>query len=237
MKNIFNYFRVLAVGDIHGMYDKLINLIDMVHFDPDYDLLVFLGDYVDRGPDSVRCLQYVYDLKEIFGDSVVCLLGNHEVMMSSYYLRKRGICNELMMDYADSWFDNGGMKTFEQLEQLDKKTCNRLIDWVTDMPVSFRYKKYFFCHAGVDPDVPLDFQTDFDLLWARGEWKERYHGVDTVVVGHSPVQNLKKRSSFGKKLVVPQFFENRVIMCDTGAFMSGGRLSCVDVLSGKFWQA
>lgn len=237
MKNIFNYFRVLAVGDIHGMYEKLVELIDMVHFDPDYDLLLFLGDYVDRGPDSVRCLQYVYDLKETFGDSVVCLLGNHEVMMSSYYLRKRGICNDLMMDYADSWFDNGGMKTFEQLEQLDKKTCDRLVDWVTDMPVSFRYKNYFFCHAGVDPDVPLDFQTDFDLLWARGEWKEHYHGFDTVVVGHSPVQNLKKRLSFGKRLVVPQFFENHVIMCDTGAFMGGGRLSCVDVLSGKFWQA
>ena len=79
MKNLFGYSRVLVVGDIHGMYEKLIMLMEKIQFDPEEDLLVFLGDYVDRGPDSVQCLQYVYDLQHSSPDSVVCLLGNHEV--------------------------------------------------------------------------------------------------------------------------------------------------------------
>ena len=56
MKNLFGYSRVLAVGDIHSMYEKLIMLMEKIQFDPEEDLLVFLGDYIDRGPDSIQCL-------------------------------------------------------------------------------------------------------------------------------------------------------------------------------------
>lgn len=59
-----DYKRILAVGDIHGMYDKLIKLMDKVQFDPAEDLLVFLGDYIDRGPQSLECLDYVINLKQ-----------------------------------------------------------------------------------------------------------------------------------------------------------------------------
>ena len=105
MKNLFGYSRVLAIGDIHGMYEKLIKLMDIIRFDPEEDLLVFLGDYIDRGPDSVPCLQYVYDFQHAHRDSVICLLGNHEVMMSSYLMQKRGSYNTLIADYADSWLE------------------------------------------------------------------------------------------------------------------------------------
>ena len=54
-----DYKRILAVGDIHGMYDKLIALIEQVQFSPVEDLLIFLGDYIDRGPQSLECLDYV----------------------------------------------------------------------------------------------------------------------------------------------------------------------------------
>lgn len=56
------YRRILAVGDIHGMYQKLLSLMDQVQFNPAEDLLVFLGDYIDRGPQSLECLDYVMDL-------------------------------------------------------------------------------------------------------------------------------------------------------------------------------
>ncbi len=121
MKNLFGYSRVLAVGDIHGMYEKLIKLMEIIQFDPEEDLLVFLGDYIDRGPDSVKCLRYVYDLQRTCPDSVVCLLGNHEVMMSSYLMQKRGSYNTLIADYADSWLENGGFETLQQLN------ANRLL--------------------------------------------------------------------------------------------------------------
>ena len=214
MKNLFGYSRVLAVGDIHGMYEKLITLMDKIRFDPEEDLLVFLGDYIDRGPDSVQCLQYVYDLQHSSPDSVICLLGNHEVMMSSYLMQKRGF------------------ETLQQLNELEKAKKDELLRWVENLPVKYQYQEFFFCHAGVDPDVPLPAQTEFDMLWRRQQWWEQYKGEETIVVGHTPVQKVKKRARYVKPLFLP----NNIIMCDTGAYMTGGKLTCVDVLSQKVWQ-
>ena len=234
MKTLFGYSRVLAVGDIHGMYDKLIKLMEKVQFSPEEDLLVFLGDYIDRGPDSVRCLQYVYDMKRRFPESVVCLMGNHEVMMISYFLEKKGRYHELIGDYAVSWLENGGMKTLQELNALDSEIREELVKWVMDLPVNFRYEEFFFCHAGIDSDVPLGAQNEFEMLWKRHGWREHYKGAEKIVVGHTPVQKLE--SWRGKRVPKPQFLENNIIMCDTGAYMTGGRLSCVDVLSRKVWQ-
>ena len=75
-----NYKRILAVGDIHGMYDKLIALMDKVQFNPDEDLLIFLGDYIDRGQQSLECLDYVMNLQKQYPERVICLKGNHEAM-------------------------------------------------------------------------------------------------------------------------------------------------------------
>ena len=236
MKNLFGYARVLAIGDIHGMYEKLITLMEKIRFNPEEDLLVFLGDYIDRGPDSAKCLQYVYDLRHRYPDSVVCLMGNHEVMMSSYFMQKNGTYNDLIGDFAESWPENGGLATLRQLNELDAVNRDELVKWATDLPVSFRYQEFFFCHAGIDPDVPLDRQTEFDMLWKRQGWREQYSGSETIVVGHTPVQKLQKQTGRGKT-PKPQFLPNHIILCDTGTYMPGGKLSCVDVLSRKVWQA
>lgn len=236
MKNLFGYSRVLAIGDIHGMYDKLIKLMDMIHFSPEEDLVLFLGDYVDRGPASVKCVQYVYELQQTYPDHVVCLLGNHEVMMSSYLMQKRGNYNTLIADYAESWLDNGGFATLQQLKELDTVQKDELVTWVTNLPVKYQYQEYFFCHAGVDPDVPLSVQSEYDMLWRRQNWWEQYKGKETIVVGHTPVQKVNKQAGQGRKAPKPLFMPNNIIMCDTGAYMSGGKLSCIDVLSKKVCQ-
>lgn len=232
MKDLFGYARVIAIGDIHGMYEKLTALMEIIRFDPEEDLLVFLGDYIDRGPDSVKCLQYVYDLQRRNPDSVICLMGNHEVMLSSYLIEKRGIYNTLIGDYSESWLENGGFQTLQQLKETDPKKREELLAWVTDLPVKYQYQEFFFCHAGVDPDVPLSVQNEYDMLWRRRKWWEQYKGAETIVTGHTPIQKIKKVT----RSVKPLFLPNRVIMCDTGAYMTGGKLSGVDVLSRKVWQ-
>ena len=236
MKNLFGYSRVLAIGDVHGMYEKLTKLMDKISFHPEEELLIFLGDYIDRGSASVRCLQYIFDLQQQYPESVVCLLGNHEVMMSSYLAKNRCSYNSLIADYADAWLENGGFATLQQLNEMDAEKRNILLDWATNLPVKFQYQEYFFCHAGVDPDVPLVVQNEFDMLWRRQQWWEQYKGEETVVVGHTPVQKVKKQTEQARKMPKPLFFPNHVIMCDTGAYMQGGKLSCVDVLSKKVWQ-
>ena len=237
MQNLFGYSRVLAIGDVHGMYQKLIKLMDKIRFNPDEDLLIFLGDYIDRGPDPGRCLQYIFALQQQYPDVVVCLMGNHEVMMSSYFMQKRGSYNNLIVDYAGSWLDNGGLETLKQLDEMDADTKEELLQWVMNLPVKYRYQDYFFCHAGVDPDVPLAVQNEFDMLWRRQQWWEQYKGEETLVVGHTPVQKVMKLTGKERRTPKPLFLANHVIMCDTGAYMSGGKLSCVDVLAGKVWQA
>lgn len=237
MQNLFGYSRVLAIGDVHGMYQKLIKLMDKIRFNPDEDLLIFLGDYIDRGPDPGRCLQYIFALQQQYPDVVVCLMGNHEVMMSSYFMQKRGSYNNLIVDYAGSWLDNGGLETLKQLNEMDADTKEELLQWVMNLPVKYQYQDYFFCHAGVDPDVPLAVQNEFDMLWRRQQWWEQYKGEETLVVGHTPVQKVMKLTGKERRTPKPLFLANHVIMCDTGAYMSGGKLSCVDVLAGKVWQA
>jgi serine/threonine protein phosphatase 1 len=237
MQNLFGYTRVLAIGDVHGMYEKLIKLMDKIRFNPDEDLLIFLGDYIDRGPDPGRCLQYIFALQQQYPDVVVCLMGNHEVMMSSYFMQKRGSYNNLIVDYAGSWLDNGGLETLKQLDEMDADTKEELLQWVMNLPVKYQYQDYFFCHAGVDPDVPLAVQNEFDMLWRRQQWWEQYKGEETLVVGHTPVQKVMKLTGKERRTPKPLFLTNHVIMCDTGAYMSGGKLSCVDVLAGKVWQA
>lgn len=237
MQNLFGYSRVLAIGDVHGMYEKLIKLMDKIRFNPDEDLLIFLGDYIDRGPDPGRCLQYIFALQQQYPDVVVCLMGNHEVMMSSYFMQKRGSYNNLIVDYAGSWLDNGGLETLKQLDEMDADTKEELLQWVINLPVKYQYQDYFFCHAGVDPDVPLAVQNEFDMLWRRQQWWEQYKGEETLVVGHTPVQKVMKLTGKERRTPKPLFLANHVIMCDTGAYMSGGKLSCVDVLAGKVWQA
>jgi serine/threonine protein phosphatase 1 len=237
MQNLFGYSRVLAIGDVHGMYQKLIKLMDKIRFNPDEDLLIFLGDYIDRGPDPGRCLQYIFALQQQYSDVVVCLMGNHEVMMSSYFMQKRGSYNNLIVDYAGSWLDNGGLETLKQLDEMDADTKEELLQWVMNLPVKYQYQDYFFCHAGVDPDVPLAVQNEFDMLWRRQQWWEQYKGEETLVVGHTPVQKVMKLTGKERRTPKPLFLTNHVIMCDTGAYMSGGKLSCVDVLAGKVWQA
>lgn len=237
MQNLFGYSRVLAIGDVHGMYQKLIKLMDKIRFNPDEDLLIFLGDYIDRGPDPGRCLQYIFALQQQYPDVVVCLMGNHEVMMSSYFMQKRGSYNNLIVDYAGSWLDNGGLETLKQLDEMDADTKEELLQWVMNLPVKYQYQDYFICHAGVDPDVPLAVQNEFDMLWRRQQWWEQYKGEETLVVGHTPVQKVMKLTGKERRTSKPLFLTNHVIMCDTGAYMSGGKLSCVDVLAGKVWQA
>ena len=237
MQNLFGYSRVLAIGDVHGMYQKLIKLMDKIRFNQDEDMLIFLGDYIDRGPDPGRCLQYIFALQQQYPDVVVCLMGNHEVMMSSYFMQKRGSYNNLIVDYAGSWLDNGGLETLKQLDEMDADTKEELLQWVMNLPVKYQYQDYFFCHAGVDPDVPLSVQNEFDMLWRRQQWWEQYKGEETLVVGHTPVQKVMKLTGKERRTPKPLFLANHVIMCDTGAYMSGGKLSCVDVLAGKVWQA
>jgi serine/threonine protein phosphatase 1 len=222
--------RLYAVGDIHGRTDLLTRMLARIAEDaaagaPGRRVLIFLGDYVDRGPDSAGVLDILIDHIPDGFESVF-LMGNHEQFMLDFL--DKGIMGE-------SWLSNGGRATFSSygLDALGFFLGNRtLADLRADLMEALpdRHRRfldglrpchregdYFFVHAGVRPGIPLERQDPFDLLWIRGLFLNSRQDFGAVVVhGHSIEPE-------------PDVHANRIGI-DTGAYQSG-RLTCL-VLEG-----
>ena len=211
--------RTLAIGDIHGATAAFDHLLAAVQPTPQ-DLLVFLGDYVDRGPDSKGVLDRLIALSTA-EQPLVCLRGNHELMM----LRARTDRSELKM-----WLSVGGTQA------LGSYAVNGLrahLDSVPEVHWEFLEKgcaDYFetdthiFVHAGVDPSLPMDQQGEMMLFWEFVSNPIRHESGKRVICGHT-----SQRSG------LPRAWRSTVCI-DTGAY-AGGWLTCLDVHSGKYWQA
>jgi serine/threonine protein phosphatase 1 len=125
--------RILAIGDIHGEFKKLVNLWNQIHFNPKEDLVIFLGDYTDRGPDSVKCTRFIREVAKI--DNVITLMGNHEQMML-YYLENNSLDDIINHpERLDNWLLNGGNVTINDFKD---KGINEIYEWfhfVNTMPI------------------------------------------------------------------------------------------------------
>ncbi len=207
-----------AIGDIHGCYTKLLKLTKQC---ADYSggepyRLVFLGDYVDRGPASRSVLEFVIDLEANNPKgSVVCLPGNHEqLLVKSFHDPIAKV----------QWLANGGGKTlanYTDFAGLDLLMSHA--DWIAALPFYFDDGKRFFVHAGVDPSRPLMEQSEEDMLWIREPFLSYGGHFERLVVhGHTPVRN------------GPDIRHNRLNI-DTGAVL-GGRLTAA-VFNGSKIEA
>ena len=210
--------RHLAIGDIHGCFQALVTLAKTVPFEDD-DVIITLGDYVNRGPDSCAVIDWLIDRKE--HDTLVALRGNHEVMM----LQARETQSAL-----GRWLDCGGDATLASYSPfLDK---GRLVDvpdshWQFlehDTRRYFETPDHFFVHGNVYPDMPLADQPDYMLFWEKFDNPLPHESGKIMVCGHT-----------SQKSGVPLNIGHAVCI-DTWA-CGKGWLTCLDVASGKFWQA
>jgi serine/threonine protein phosphatase 1 len=202
----------VAIGDIHGMYDMLdrllveINAFSIREGGIGRPKLVFLGDYVDRGPDSRRVVRR---LRALQGEFAVCLRGNHENMM----LR----CEDRSIDWQ-KFLVNGGTQTLASYEGHEDEFKNDR-RWMASLPTSYEDELRIFVHAGIKPDQPLADQTDDTKIWTRDEFINFRGGFPKYVVhGHTPT--FRRYSSDPGS---PDVRENRCNL-DTGACY-GGALS------------
>ncbi len=210
---------IYAIGDIHGCLDKLRVLMDRIasEIDPAQDTLVFLGDYIDRGPSSFEVVEYLIRLKARFTD-VVFLKGNHEEMLELYL---NGVDRTL-------YLMNGGNQTLENyLDHSDENepypipVAHR--NFLSSLTLFYETEKYIFVHAGLKEKVPLDRQKHEDLLWIREKFiYSTYDFEKQVVFGHTP---------FTEPLVMPN-----KIGVDTGA-VYGNKLTCVKLPRLEFFHA
>lgn len=201
----------VAIGDIHGMYHMLdrllveINAFSIRERGIGRAKLVFLGDYVDRGPESRRVVRRVRALQ---GDFAVCLRGNHEELMARSGDGPIAWRNFLM---------NGGDRTLASYEGHEREFENDR-RWMAALPTSYEDELRLFVHAGIVPALPLAAQTDQTKMWARDEFLD-YRGAfpKYVVHGHTPTIRSASPS------LSPEVLENRCNL-DTGACY-GGALS------------
>jgi serine/threonine protein phosphatase 1 len=221
-----------AVGDIHGRLDLLEAMLGRIEADArgshaERRTLVFLGDYVDRGPDSKGVVEtLIGGLPK--GFEAHFLKGNHEAILLNF------------LDDAwslDNWLLNGGDATMRSYG-LDTDRLARLhaptelwrqalqealpethLHFYRSLRLSVAFGDYLFVHAGVNPSVPLGEQSEADLIWIRGPFLDHAEAFGKIVVhGHTPGKEPVTRS-------------NRIGI-DTGAFFTG-RLTALKLERGS----
>jgi len=223
--------RIYAIGDIHGRADLLRRLHGKITDDiaegaPERLVLVYLGDYVDRGADSFEVIDLLLN-EPLPGFEIIFLKGNHEDFLLRF------VDGE---DIGDSWLMNGATATvasygidilgiagkFLDMEAVRDDFQAALpaghLRFLRNLSLSHRVGDYLFVHAGIRPDLPVDAQDPFDLMWIREEFLDSDADFGCVVVhGHSQTH-------------APESFKNRIGI-DTGAYRSG-ILTCL-VLEGS----
>ena len=209
--------RIIAIGDIHGHFDKFQSLWNQLKVTDD-DQVIFLGDYIDRGTQNMSVLETVMKLNE--QDNVTCLMGNHEDMLFTYY-------SEPGNPWRNDWLYNGGETTKEEIESSGN--FQRVYDFVKSLKLKHELtldKKYIFCHAGIDPY--LEEQDRSSMLWIREEFYDNYEGDDIYVVGHTPTICFKNGEFYGYKAsndYLPVKLKNNIYDIDTGSYFDEGKIT------------
>ncbi|HKX08018.1 MAG TPA: metallophosphoesterase family protein [Stellaceae bacterium] len=222
--------RLYAVGDIHGRADLLEALLAQITADATAHpeaakRLIFLGDYVDRGPDSSAVIDRVLHDGPA-GLEVVPLMGNHEEMMLRF-LEDLAVGRTWMMNGGDATLRSYGVEPPSMFtgtalfRHAQQQFAERLPaghkSFLEGLAVTHTEGDYLFVHAGVRPGVALEKQRTEDLLWIRDEFLDSDRDFGKVVVhGHSIT-------------LEPEFRPNRIGI-DTGAYRSN-QLTCL-VLEG-----
>jgi serine/threonine protein phosphatase 1 len=201
--------KIFVVGDIHGCFEKLRALMDKIPINFKQDQLIFIGDYIDRGPSSLEVVDYLVDLKKRVPGAIF-LKGNHEDMLKNY------------LDGSDrfTYLLNGGQRTLDAyLNRPDNPGEYPVppahLEFFKSLHLYHQTDDYIFVHAGLRKKVPLESQKTIDLLWIRDEFIfSDFDFGKRVIFGHTP---------FKEPLV-----QTHKIGIDTGA-VYGNRLTCLQL--------
>jgi serine/threonine protein phosphatase 1 len=189
-----------VIGDIHGCLGPLQKLLDKVGPRPE-DELIFIGDYVDRGPQSKEVVDYLLGLSS----RCVFLLGNHEKMLLDF----------LAGEDQDLYLANGGQATLRSYGGDPDNIPEAHRRFFQNLQPMYETGGFLCVHAGIRPMVPLPEQTLRDLVWIRQEFYQFVGKFPKpVVFGHTPMRQVLMA-------------EDRIGI-DTGC-VYGGKLTCLRV--------
>lgn len=197
------------VGDLHGCYDQLMQKLEQVNFDFKMDMLIAVGDLVDRGPDSLKCLNLI-DMPWF-----KTILGNHEEMC---------LLSHVEPSMANLHAQHGGQWFYQLSIDLQKQIIEKLKSVPLLLEVNYQNKKYGFVHADIDVNdwdkfkIAVQAKSRESALWGRGRIKHRrflkystVSGIDRIFLGHTVVDTVTQKDNcyyldtgacFGGKLMV-----------------------------------
>lgn len=225
--------RVYAIGDIHGRLDLLDALLEQIEADQKYrsearTTLIFLGDLIDRGPDSAGVVERAIALRRS-GRSVRFLKGNHEEVFLKaaagdpaamrFLIRIGGRATILSYGVTESEYDAENYDDLAALLAARVPAAHtEFLDSCEDLLV---IGDYAFVHAGIKPGTPLSDQMPSDLRWIRGDFLSHRGRHEKIIVhGHSIAEE-------------PEILSNRIGI-DTGAYASG-RLTAIALEGAERW--
>ncbi len=179
--------RIIAVGDIHGCINKLKDLLRRLSI-RDTDTVIFLGDYIGRGPSSKDVISTLVELKKRY-QRIICLLGNHENLLLEYvrspdeilipYLRQQSI---------EAFLRSYGQKDLSHLHELSFMPKEH-VEFLKSLELFHVEQDYIFVHAGIMPGLPLEKHTAMEFCEIRDVFLDSDVEIDkTVVFGHTPFE-------------------------------------------------
>ena len=205
-----------VIGDIHGQVEKLETLLDMIksHHERKHSnktgRLVYLGDYIDRGPNSAAVIDLIMQARD--GFDAVYLKGNHEALMLDAITKDDTAAWRV-------WMSLGGKPTLKSFDydlveeefntdKLKQKVGRQRLEWLSDLKLSYQYDDFLCVHAGLMPHIRLNMQIEKDMLWIRRRFLDSNYDFGLGIIhGHTPES-------------APVVKSNRIGI-DTGAGMGG----------------
>ena len=165
--------RYIAITDIHGELGKLENLLSEINSKPD-DIFVFMGDYIDRGPDSKGVVERIITQSKT--NKCIYLIGSHEYAM--LHTKEDSYCKFLFDNY-------GGPATAKSYGSFDN-ILKIHGDFFKSLKFYYETEKYLFVHAGIKPNYPLEQQNEIDLVYIRDEFIYSKHNLkQKIIFGHT----------------------------------------------------
>ncbi len=209
----------------------------MVKYKSAEDQLILLGDYIDRGKDNKKVIEFIQELVRY---GVIALRGNHDQLFLDYVKRPHIYTN------VYNYLQNGGHTTLknyikdfdtyvwcdESYQQWAKEIMLQYgddVEFLDSLPYYHETEDYIFVHAGINTHLK-DWKntTNEEFIWIRGRFLNYDHGLDkTVVHGHSPTINIHNSYDI--------YFGNKKINID-GACAYGGQLNCLEIKDGEYRQ-
>lgn len=213
---------LVVIPDLHGSLDLLESGLSRIKERlggaPDTAILVFLGDYIDRGEASAQVLERVFEMQRAAPDTTICLMGNHEKMMLDFI--------DAPAERGPRWLRNGGLQTLasfriggvregssaEDMQQARDKLVAAmpagLIDWLRALPLIYQSGNINCVHAAVDPNTAPQEQSEKTMLWGHKDFlRVSRRDKQLVVHGHTVVERAGLRGTN--------------ISLDTGAYHTG----------------